>query len=369
MSTERKPAICSIRALKLICILLLFWHHSPLQRPPVDLGARTCEFLFVASGFLVAYQHADRQQTARWRDSYVYLRKKICTMWPLHVVCFLLVVLRIGLARNDLEEWVTILLNIFLVQSWVNRESVFFSFNGTSWFLSAILFCYFMSPFLLKGLKTRRSAAVSFVLVACLRLLADYLSAAGYVPFTPYNTHVSPLIRIMEFYLGMTLYRFHSTAEDFLQRHHIAQNRLLFSAAELLTLVSAVTLVITMEGTLRRSGFVLIFCIVVFVFSFDRGLLSAAAGGGNRNSRAGRFIALLAGYEFEFYLLHQPMVKYGLAFMRYFSLQHNAVAVSVTGFILTCALAWAWKRWLHRRATAWMQQTLGKIERWFGFSI
>ena len=77
MGKTKNPRINSLGILKIICFLLMFWHHSYLPKPSVDLGARACEFFFVASGFLVAYNHADSSDSCSWKESYLYLKKKM----------------------------------------------------------------------------------------------------------------------------------------------------------------------------------------------------------------------------------------------------------------------------------------------------
>ena len=39
--------LSSFGGIKVIAMLLLFWWHSSIPIPNVDLGARTCELLFV----------------------------------------------------------------------------------------------------------------------------------------------------------------------------------------------------------------------------------------------------------------------------------------------------------------------------------
>lgn len=43
--------LSSFWGIKVIAMLLLFWWHSSIPIPNVDLGARTCELLFVTSVF------------------------------------------------------------------------------------------------------------------------------------------------------------------------------------------------------------------------------------------------------------------------------------------------------------------------------
>lgn len=63
----------SFNSLKAIMLLILFYWHSPIPRYGLgDLGARTCEFLFVISGFCVAYN---------WEKKYIrffFLCNEIC---------------------------------------------------------------------------------------------------------------------------------------------------------------------------------------------------------------------------------------------------------------------------------------------------
>lgn len=49
----------------------------------------------------------------------------------------------------------------FLLQSWSLNSQTFFSFNGTSRFLSSILFCYFISSFLLMIISSKKRATIS----------------------------------------------------------------------------------------------------------------------------------------------------------------------------------------------------------------
>lgn len=81
--------IQSINGLKAFAILSVFWQYCNITILPFDMGARTCEFLFVASGFLVAYNHFDRGLPSTWTESLRYTCEKLIRMWPLHVLTFL----------------------------------------------------------------------------------------------------------------------------------------------------------------------------------------------------------------------------------------------------------------------------------------
>lgn len=82
--------IGSLSGLKVIALILLFWWHSPIPNPHVDIGARACEFFFVVSGFLVSYNYSNKMMPATWKESCLYVKKKLSRMWPLHFVAFLI---------------------------------------------------------------------------------------------------------------------------------------------------------------------------------------------------------------------------------------------------------------------------------------
>ncbi len=365
---EKKQTLTGLRAMKVICVFLLFWWHSPLMKPPFDIGARACEFYFVVSGFLVAYQHADKNKDAKWKDSFSYLKEKICKMWPLHCFCFLLVLLNDGVFGDFLERSVTALFNIFLLHAWINDANVFFSFNGVSWFLSAILFCYFLSPLLLKGLKTKRSVIVSFTVIASLRLFAEFLQIKGYNVFVPFSMHTFPVIRAMEFYCGMTLYRFREYLNNFLIRHKKENNILLYSISEFLMLFLTIWLVVTQNNSWMRGHYVLLFCCLVFVFSFNKGVVSIITNdlAFKRNPLA-KVLAMLSCYEFEIFMLHQVMLEYSsVLLLRYFSVV-NIWLISLVALIMTLAIAWMWKRKISPVTTKWMRQMFKKAGNWLGY--
>lgn len=90
---NRQKSINSIIGIKAIAMLLLFWWHSSIPRPTVDIGARTCEILFVVSGFLVGYNYFNRDVPATWKESIRYAAGKIIKFWPLHFATTIFVML------------------------------------------------------------------------------------------------------------------------------------------------------------------------------------------------------------------------------------------------------------------------------------
>ena len=177
-SLERRK-IQSLNGLKAFAILGVFWQHCNITILPFDMGARTYEFLFVASGFLVGYNHFDKERPATWAESLRNICEKLIRMRPLHILTFLLVFF-FGAAGPSFSktDLMKAAMNVSLLQAWSPDGNVFFSYNGASWFLSALLFCYFMAPVLLRLSHDKVRSSIYFAVVALLRFLLEYMPQA-----------------------------------------------------------------------------------------------------------------------------------------------------------------------------------------------
>ena len=194
---NRQRPIGSLNGLKVIAMLLLFWHHSTIPKLPVDIGARTCEFLFVASGFLVAYNYFYIDRPATWKESFRYAYSKVIKFWPLHFFTMLLVM---GVKVRPIFTFtnlITAILNSLLLQAWSPYPEVYFSYNGASWFLSALIFCYFMSPLLLQFIKKVKKSIGLFIIVFIIRYMVEYTAVLYSGQFLNLQIHTSPIVRFL----------------------------------------------------------------------------------------------------------------------------------------------------------------------------
>ena len=244
---------------------------------PIDFGARMCELLFVASGFLVGYNYYKTPMDADFKTSVKYLWKKIRVIWPLHIIVLLLVINRNyeSLAGHfDATMGGTLAANAFLLQAWSNKSAVYFSFNGVTWFLSAILFCYALSPFLLLSIRKKRYAAVAFVLFATIRIVLDIWAKNGAKVF-PLDFHVNPVIRCLEFGMGMTVVPFVFLIKEKLDAHqHKVWFKSTFTIVEIGLPILTYFLMLWYEGVWTRGTFALLFVAVIFLSAFDYGYIA-----------------------------------------------------------------------------------------------
>ena len=292
---SRRQNIHSLSGIKVIAMLLLFWLHSTIPDPSVDLGNVSCAILFLTSGFLVGYNYYHVDVPASWKESVKYATGKIIKFWPAHFLALILVAIVVIRPLFTFSTMFTALLNLSLLQAWSNNIAVFFSFNGASWFLSALIYCYFLSPLLLKLAKDIKVSCALFVIVFAIRFLIDYLNAS-YPQYLPFNIHVSPVVRSLEYFLGMLL------VPLFMRIESLINGKRTFIAFTFLE-ISVTTLTIYFLMThlyAYRTYSAFFFSLLVFVFSFDKGLISM-------------FLALkpfkwFASIQFEFYIFHQALI-------------------------------------------------------------
>ena len=192
------------------------------------------------------------------------------------------------------------LISLGMLQAWSNNSEIFFAVNGVMWFLSALLFCYFMSPLLVrlikKGLKL---SLVLFALVFLVRFLIDLFMAVcpGLLQI---STHASPVVRCLEYLMGMLLVPAHMHIKAGAEKIKKTTRIVLFSLIEILVLCGVVYMMV-FHPNLWRSVFVLVFCPPVFVFSLNEGIISKVL--------SLKPFQWFSSIQLEFFILHQAFIK------------------------------------------------------------
>lgn len=366
VASLKKPKINSLSGLKVIAMFFLFWQHGPIPSPSgCDLGARTCEFFFVCSGFLVAYNYYGKNTPFTWSQSIKYSTGKLANMWPLHFIAFIIVCLAIPLHTLLSKKMaLTAVLNLALVQAWSPNTDVFFSFNGASWFLSALLFCYFMSPFFLKFSKHIKQSLILFIFVFIFRFMLEWIPGISPITVWDVNVHVSPIIRSLEFFMGLLMCPLFIYVQQKISQFKEDKKRsgiliAVFTVVEIAVLGLTVLLAIKKNQSWLRAEFVALFCLVVFVFSFDGGLCSKFLGS--------KPFLFLSSIQFEFYILHQAIIK-SLGYPVALLLKSWQFESIVLGAIILI-LAWLYNRFLSKKMSLIMKKIFNFLFKSFDLDI
>jgi len=197
--------IKTLQSLRFIFILLVFISHIPLCELSFGFGGDCgVSFFFILSGFVLSVGYGAKIEQGKFRTRPFFLRQ-LLKLYPLHILTMAAVLLlNMRLGRHIEPE--VLLSNIFLLQSWFPDKRFYFAANAPSWFLSDMIFFYLMFPLLYKKIVKGSIKNVSAAATAVL-LLWTVISFS--VPADKINAilYVSPMTRLIDFAIGIMLYR------------------------------------------------------------------------------------------------------------------------------------------------------------------
>lgn len=319
--------------LKLIAVIGILCCHSDLI-PDWDACARMVEILFITSGFLMAYNHYnDKKHQTGWQ----IICRKLPRFYPIHIFAFLLQALFVTTwASKPLSYFLSVgILNLSLQQAWfVGTE---FSYNNVSWFLSALLFCYAVTPVLKRIITTAECKKFGllyvFAAVCAIRLYIDYL-AINAARFAPIDLHCNPFVQMLNYSLG------YITAV-FTMRPYILNSTLQKTNSIQLSVLQTLTLIVYLLCCQRfveypRPFFIFLALPLVYMLSFNCGLYKYI---GQLS-----VIRYLSGLTLEIFMLHSFILYHlptswgnPLSYLRFFAvtliaaiLYHHTYKIIVT---------------------------------------
>ena len=186
------PALTGLRALAALWVVLFHYRADILALvpwlSPADLFMRAgylgVDLFFPLSGFILAYNYADRLRTFSWRGTRGFIQNRFARVWPVHVFALhvdLVVALAVGTMgigenghRRTLAAYVE---NLFMVHNWWNDRP---SFNGPAWSIGSEWFAYLLAPlvFVLAARLVRASSALLLAATSYAAMLAVFATMA-----------------------------------------------------------------------------------------------------------------------------------------------------------------------------------------------
>ncbi len=166
------------------------------------------------SGFLMYYSYSQRDLPSNIADNAKFAVGKIKKLYPLHVETALIqlvfnIIFYFDIFANH-PEWYAgyafrVGINLALLQAWVpDRMNYTFFLNGPSWFLSVMLFAYFMFPLIAKAIKkfgNIRNSVIALVGIFVVAYTATIICGLN----TSFNVDVSENINSNDFFLWFTM--------------------------------------------------------------------------------------------------------------------------------------------------------------------
>ncbi len=316
-----RPQLRALTSFRFFACLAVFLHHcvdfttsgphshdSGLNRLFWE-GWSGVSFFFVLSGFILAYNYADRLTNTERPALRGFYVSRIARIYPLYLLTFVIAAvavmgewLRIGVAGAA-----TAVSQVTLTQAFLPIRDPFdpgrlaaLGFDGPAWSLSCEAFFYLSFPFVLLVLARRRTpllAAVAVGVWAWTVLLALNLQGS---PLAGWALYIFPPVRLAEFVVGVC------GGLIFLRcRDRLRGGPGWWTAGEGLALgllAAAVVLSSAAPAVLRYASYYLpFFAFTILVFAAERGRIS--------QHLRGSWLVFLGEISFAFYLLHVLVMR------------------------------------------------------------
>lgn len=310
----RREKIASLDAVRTFACLSVLGYHMYL----VHFGHLGVAMFFMMGGFLSVYNHfGEGGEAVTLRGSVNYAYARISKLYPLYLASLLIPAAgQVYGAVYGLISTKTVLFKFaadaLVLQAWVPINEIYFSLNGPAWYLSAVAFCYFAFPWLLRRIERLKSARGALTAAALIWLAQLAVELAGKWLYTRFGcddvnlrrdfygwlTYVFPMFRLGDFAVGGCL------AYVFLTRGERKGSRAAWTAAELGAVGLAVLAELGFEhGWLPfndTSAYLVACAAVVYVFAVNRGYISRALTCG-----VTRYIS---GISTELFLTHSVVI-------------------------------------------------------------
>lgn len=297
-----------IRVLGMIMIFLNHvWAYLPFKIP--DLGARGVELFILLSGFLLSYNYFNKiNENVTIISNLNFALKHIKKFWVLHILTlFIMLWLTSGFKESNL---ISILLNIFLLHSWIPNQNYYWGGNGVSWFLSTLFFCYFIFPFIIKIIKKiDDNVKILFTMISTILLIVLFQTI--YISFNFYESgyilHIFPLYKVVEFFVGCLAGILFLKNKDKILSVNIKN-----SLAVIISICLYIFVIILCDKLWIRGIFLIfeLFFIIILASSSSNYVINKLI--------SNRVIKYLGGISFEFYLIHHVVIIFYGNYLSYF---------------------------------------------------
>lgn len=187
----------NLQAMRFIfCMLIVFSHLAGF-----DFGGECgVAFFFITSGFVCSMSYSKRPE--KDTNPLALPARQLKKFYPIYIIT-LIPFLAIGILSTHSVNMRLLAANLLLIQSWIPDPAYHFGMNGTSWFLSSLLFCYLSFPLLYPaGMKSGKKQLIA--IMSC--ILAVYCSFAHLVT-EQYLLYVFPPARLIDFFIGILCFR------------------------------------------------------------------------------------------------------------------------------------------------------------------
>lgn len=191
----------SLRFVFALTVMLAHFSYAGVEGHTTGVGPM---YFMLMTGLVMSRSYGPRVLDGTFRFRHFLLRR-LFKFYPLHLLT-LVAVLVVRHKTLTGADYLTVLPNLLLVQSWIPSQHYYFSCNAVSWYLSDLMLFLLLFPWLY-GKIGRMGGRALFQTAAA--LLAVYVAYVALVQTDDLNywLYIFPPVRLVDFIWGMMLWR------------------------------------------------------------------------------------------------------------------------------------------------------------------
>lgn len=346
-----------LQGLRALSFLAVFGYHSTLVQNGMYVWG--VSVFFILSGFLISYHHYEDKvvENLDLKRLFIFTYKRVKRIYPLFLVTLIFAILfeairdramiLEGLPATGICFFAKIITNVLLISDWFPRSYVFSEFNIVTWFLSAIVLFWFVTPIIINKLKKIErvrgikgllfTAAIVYIIQVIIVLCSSYIIDDNYEWFI----YEHPFTRIEDYIIGCIAGSFYYR----IHKDNIRVNRVVLGmVAIVLNAISLAGIHFISNLFIYRNGiyFTVPVCLLIIALMNENGILSRIlsfkplVGIGNLSGNA--------------YLIHVVVINgiHGI-YKRLFSADISLLLWVVLSFVISMSLAILWNKLMSKR--------------------
>ena len=297
--------IKTLQSLRFFFIMLVVLSHY--IGTSFDFGGECgVSFFFVLSGFVLSLAYSERVSQGLFSTRNFFVKQWI-KIYPLHLLTFI-IMFALDLRLGKYCEPLAAIANLLLLQSWIPADSFYFVANSPSWFLCDILFFYLVFSSLNKLILC---AGNRTLLSISLIVLLLYICLMTVLPSPLVNPilYVNPLTRVLDFIIGIILYKIYISDKGIALKHKLAgKSSLIVSLIELSVISLIVITAIVYPHLQPRVRTVSIFWLSIPLTVFFFALSDHGKGVVSRFLQR-KTMLWLGNISFGLFIIHAPVLR------------------------------------------------------------
>lgn len=293
-------------------------------------GGLGVQLFIILSGYLMMLNFNSGNKIPKFA---LNIKKKLKKFYPLHFITlifalpFLYKSFLYGSFESAIEK---IILNLFLLQSYIPDMDIYFSLNATSWYLSTTFFFIILTPFVIKFINftaNKINAIFAIFTIIAIQYLLFYFFADS--KQAHWLLYICPVVRMLDFVLGGYTY--------------VAAQKSEIIGAKLGLLAIFGNIILLYFSAFSNSMF---YCTAAWSIPNVLLFLSLTANKRHNYLKEKTFntklLVFIGNISFEIFLIHQLVFRYMAYIFKTMGLP-DSIWIYVFGIIITVVLSVLYK--------------------------